>query len=305
MKYLMLALFTFNLFSCVSSSIATFSDNEFGLPPEFKSKIESRQIASDDKEFEQYLTETYTSYFEKETSVKRLLKIKMLAHQLHLNMEDKGHSRKRILEKFNADLKKQIEIIQNLESGQENSLVSWLPDPKSPQYSKKILALQSIKYSAYVMGQLETYLAATKVMENDRFYFQTSHYGLLQRALKALAKELDSVPVVPEGLQQSQFSYASFLSSVARNNLYKVFNQKQKKQQMRVDTFFKEIQLVNDSSEAKKLMNSNEMTFARSFLANKEYSGSSEIDGYRDDMDTKISTYFGLEMIRYLYDQLN
>jgi hypothetical protein len=284
------------IFSCTNLAVKSVVPQ----PPQVNSNMTQRQIASEEEDF---YVKSYANFFYQENYLGRLKKIRVLAHQLHTLMNEKGHPRKRILEKFQMDLDKNLAYLSGLD---ENiSVKDWLPEATTRDYSKKLAALIRVSQSADVMAQLESYLASTKVMEDDT-YEVNSFYTLMRKALRELKESLVArTGNSMDPILESRLSYSKFLSEEARLNLHKVFDSKMKAPQKKVASFFKKIESVNSVDQARAILNSRDMILTRSYLAYTESSGSSDIDGIRDDFDTKISTYFGLEMIKFLFSNLN
>ena len=290
------------LCACSSKQVDQTSTADLPQPPPMQSNPNQRQIASD----EAYLGNSYNSYFADENYLARLEKMRKLVRQLHVLMEEKGHPRKKILKKFQNDLDRQISFLDKLEIDKSKLIKGWLPKENTYQYSAKIRALGMIQDSGNVMAQLETYLSSTKVLDEDNFE-QNFYYSLLRKALRALSEDLQKRESPSSaGIFKAQLSYADYISSNARRDLRKVFSdRKDRATEKRVNAFFRRLQQVRSEPEAKSLLASSEMNFAHLALQNADYTQSSDIEGARDDMDTKITTYFGLEMIKYLYGQLN
>ncbi len=298
MKYLSL-LFCLTLFACGSKQVAT---NLYGvdLP---QPQYGDRQIASD----EAYSEKSYIAFFENRNYVVRLERIRMLAKHLGSLMEEKGQPRKRLLQKFQEDLDKQINYIKKLEdltAQPEKKLpINWLPQKDTYQYGAKIRALHAVKNSSEVMFQLEAYLASTQVIE-DSGYDQNFFYGLMRRALSQLGKSLQEIEGDKgQDLLAAKLSYADYFAGVARMNLHKAIDSRPIERKVRAT--LRELQRVRSAQDAKAILVSRDFAEASSVLRNSDYSKSSDIEGSRDDMDTKITTYFSLEMIKYLYGGLN
>ncbi len=301
MKYFIVVLSLF-LFSCSTYQIARSSSDSSESLIELHNQAKSRQLAAEQGNVSE---EVYTKYFAAENYLNRLIKIEKYSRQLYNVMESKGHPRKRIMQQFRNDLAQQIVELKNLESGQQNLGLSWLPQVDSPEYRRKIQALRIVTESAKVMQQLENYLDATKVMEENSDN-QNIYYRYLSRALRDLATELDEREGKnKEATQQAQLSYAEHLSTEARLNLHKVFTLKNKSTKKKVDQFLEKLQQARSVSQAQALLSSTEMDRSRSYLAYQEIPESSDIEGVRDVFDAKISTYYGLEMIKFLYSHLN
>jgi len=298
MKYLALLL-SLTLFACGSKPTAT---NNYGADfpqPQYG----DRQIASD----EAYLGKSYLTFFESKNYIVRLERIRMLAKRLHSLMEEKGHPRARLIQKFQDDLDKQIAYLKKLEDLQnqpgKDLPISWLPQKDTYQYGAKIRALHAVKNSSEVMAQLESYLSATKVME-DGSYDQNFYYDVMRKALSQLGKSLQEIEGDKgQDLLAAKLSYADYLAGVARNHLHKAIESRPLEKKLRAT--FKELQRVRNAQDAKAILASKEVAEATMILRNSDYSNSSDIEGARDDMDTKIATYFSLEMIKYLYGGLN
>lgn len=300
MKYFVFLMGVF-LFSCSSKQIASNFDLDLPQPPVVQNAESQRRLASE----EEYLGTSYEKFFGDQNYIGRLHKLRKLVRQLHFLMEEKGHPRKRILKKFQDDLDQQIAFLERLETDQNVTLKSWLPAEKTYQYGAKIRTLQAVKNSSDVMARLEAYLASTKVME-DSTYDQNFYYNLMRKGLKAMADDLAKVNTKGADALSAHLSYANYLSSVARAQLHTVFpNKSSKVVETRLNATFRQIQQVRSVAQAKSLVNSPEVVYASQILANADYTSSSDIEGSRDDMDKKIATYFGLEMIKYLYGQLN
>lgn len=299
MKYLALLMLCLTLFACGSKQVAsnTFG-TDFPKPPQGE-----RQVASD----RAYSEKTYLTFFESRNYIVRIERIRMLAKHLGSLMEDKGHPRKKLLQKFQDDLDKQISYLKKLEGSDVDPSkqlpISWLPQKDTYQYGAKIRALHAVKNSSAVMAQLEGYLAATQVME-DTTFDQNFFYGLMRKALSDLGKNLQEL----EGekgsdLLVAKLSYADFLAGIARRNLHKAVESRPVEKRLRAT--FKELQRVRNAQDAKAVLGSSGVAEATMVLKNSDYSSSSDIEGSRDDMETKIATYFSLEMIKYLYGGLN
>lgn len=308
MKYFALLL-GFCLFACSSKQVA--SNNVFidiPQPPSVRHSESRRQLASD----EEYLGSSYNSFYGNRNYIERLQQTGKLVRLLQSIMEEKGHPRKRLLEKFKDDLDKEIVFLLKQEDAIGKPLnlqalpKTWLPQANSLQYGAKLRSLQAVLSSSEVMARLESYLSATKVME-DGNYEQNFYYGLLRKALAQLNDELKKVDgnkVID--LFHAQSSYGDFLASVARSHLHHIFRDKSSRPvEKRLKQTFRQIQRVRTPEDAKTIMASAEVTYASSVLLSADYSGSSDIEGSRDDMDTKMATYFSLEMIKYLYGNLN
>ena len=299
MKYLALLLLGLTLFACGSKQVAL---NTYGADfpqPQYG----DRQMASD----EDYLGKSYLTFFESKNYIVRLERIRMLVKRLYSLTEEKGHSRKRLLQKFQDDLEKQISYLKKLEDLEAQPgkalPIGWLPQKDTYQYGAKIRALHAIKNSSEVLTQLESYLTATKVME-DSTYDQNFFYGLVRKALSQLGKNLQEIEGDKgQDLLSAKLSYADFLAGVARMHLHKVGESRPVEKKLRAT--FKELQRVRNIQDAKAILASKDVAEATMILKNSDYTSSSDIEGSRDDMDTKIATYFSLEMIKYLYGGLN
>lgn len=298
MKYFALLL-GLMLSACGSKQLASnIYGADFPTPPQG-----DRQLASD----EEYLGKSYLTFFESKNYIVRLERMRMLAKQLYSSMEEKGNPRKRLLQKFQDDLEKQISYLKKLEGldaqpGKELP-ISWLPQKDTYQYGAKLRALHAVKNSSEVMIQLETYLAATKVMEGIS-YEQNFFYDLMRKALSQLGKSLQGVDGDKgRDLLNAKLSYADFFAGVARMHLHKAIESRPLEKKLRAT--FKELQRVRNAQEARVILTSNDIAEATKVLKYSDYANSSDIEGARDDMDTKIATYFSLEMIKYLYGGLN
>jgi hypothetical protein len=300
MKYLSLFL-CLVLFACGSKPVNPDADlANLPKPPPTQNPLSQRKLASD----EEYIGQSYEKYFLEKNYIDRLKMVRSIIRQLHIDMEEKGRARQNILRKFQTDLDKQIALLQKVETNPSSLKPGWLPDPNSYQYGAKMRALEEIKFSSEVMFQLESYLSATKVMDDD---FENFYYRYMRKALIALAEDLKGrEEPSKDGLLQAQLSYSDYLASMARSRLHRVFDDKKSRPVVkRLNAFFRQIQAAHNGSEAKAIGVSSEMGYARNVLATADYSNSADIEGSRDDMDNKISTYFGLEMIRYIYGQMN
>jgi len=308
MKYFALLL-GFCLFACSSKQVASHNNVLLDVPPPPAQGSDSqRKLASD----EEYSTGAYNKFFGERNYIERLQQMGKLVNLLQSIMEDKGHPRKRLLQKFKDDLEKEIAFLLKQEEAQGKPVdlkglpKNWLPLANSLQYGAKLRSLQAVLSSSEVMAQLESYLSATKVME-DGNYDQNFYYGLLRKSLTQLNEELktaDGNKVI--NLFHAQSSYGDFLASVARTNLHRVFKDKSYRPiEKRLKQTFRQIQRVRTPDDAKAMMASAEVTYASSVLLNADYFGSSDIEGSRDDMDLKMATYFSLEMIKYLYGHVN
>lgn len=302
MKYFVILLCVY-LFSCSSGPVAPYAvDKDIPQPPQVQNLNSQRSLASN----EEYSDSSYQKFFGEYNYVERLHRVRRLANLTQSIMEDKGHPRKRLLKKFQEDLDKQIALLEKVETDKDNTAASWLPKLNSYQYGAKVRAVQAVKNSADVMNQLDSYLSSTKVME-DSSSDQNFYLGLLRKAVKAMGDELQQRDGVKASvLLPTQLSYGHYLSSVARAHLHKVFSDKKSRQlKEEVNGAFKKIQAVRNAPEAKAIVKSREIMNAYFALQMADYSNSSDIEGSRDDMDTKMATYFSLGMIKYLYGQLN
>lgn len=305
MKYLPFLLCIFML-SCTSKHVTqNWTDKTLPPPPQMANVSGQRSLASD----EEYLGRAYSSYFGDQNYVGRLEKVRKLVGELHSLMEIKGHPRKQILKKFQTDLDQQIKLLGSLESADQNGLtLSWLPKEGTYQYGAKIRALRAVKESSDTMALLEAYIFSLKVLEDtNNPYALNFYYNLMRKGLAALGDDLQKL-----GLEKSQdsipakVSYGGYLASVARANLHKVFPERSDRPlQNRINLTLRKLQQVRTAVEAQSMAASPEVKYATSILMNADYFGSSDIEGSRDDMETKLSTYFNLEMIKYLYGRMN
>lgn len=298
MKYLAI-LFCLSLFACGSKQVVT---NNFGveLP---QPQYGERQIASD----ETYLGKSFLTFFESQNYIVRMERVRMLAKHLHSLMEEKGHPRKRLLQKFQLDLEHQISYLKKLEDLQAQPgkilPIAWIPPKDTYQFGAKVRALHAVRNSGEVMGQLDSYLASTKVMEDISFE-QNFFYDLMKKALSQLGKSLQEIDGNKgQDLVAAKLSYADFFAGVARSHLHKAIDSRPLEKKVRAT--FKELQRVRTAQDAKSILASKDVLEATSVLKNADYSNSSDIEGSRDDMDVKIATYFSLEMIKHLYSGLN
>lgn len=313
MKYLLL-LFLIGLFSC-SSKPLTSNSPELDVPQPLSVQNASgqRATASD----EEYLRNSYERFFEGKNDkgqsdvtvdyITRLQQVRKLTRFLNFLMETKGHPRKRLIQKFQDDLDKQIAYLNKLEkeSPTQGLLHSWLPKKDSYQYGAKIRALQAVVNSSVVMTQLEAYLESTKVLEDDSID-QNFYYGLMRKGLGVLNRELERVDGEKgKDLVATKLSYGEYFASVALLHLHKALDAKSRFHEKKIRAALKDLQKARRVEKAKQAVDSPEFKFASLVLMNAEYSESSDIEGIRADMDTKIATYFSLEMIKHLYVGLN
>lgn len=313
MKYL-LFLFCLGLFSCSSKQVGS-NRPEFDIPhPQSEQNTSNQRATASD---ENYLKNSYERFFEGKNDkgqsdaavdyITRLQQVRKLTRFLNFLMETKGHPRKRLMQKFQDDLDKQIAYLSKLEteSPTKNLPDSWLPKKDSYQYGAKIRALQAVVNSSAVMNLLEDYLSSIKVLEDDSMD-QNFYYGLMRRGLKVLGRELERVDGEKgKDLVATKLSYGEYLASVALVYLHKALDEKSRFHESRIKAALKDLQKARKAEKAKYVVDSPEFKFASLILMNVDYAGSSDIEGIRADMDTKIATYFGLEMIKHLYAGLN
>lgn len=300
MKLISLVLCLF-LVSCGSKQIVA-KNSEQALPMPLQTQ---RQLASEEEE--EYLGKAFVSYFETQNYVARVERIYALTKHLHSLMDRKGHPRKGLLQKFQDDLEKKIGYLKELEGtdrDRSQSLpIGWLPTKGTEQYGAKIQALNEVSNSGTVMMQLERYLDSTKVME-DVDYEQNFFYGLMTKALAQLGKNLQSVNgALGPDLMASKLSYADFFASLASKNLYKVIHNKATEK--KIKSVLKNVNRVRTVQEAASFLTNRDVIEAESILRNADVINSSDIEGVHDDMETKITTYFSLAMIKHLYSGLN
>lgn len=299
---IIIVLLSFFVFSCASNQLGRNSQESMDSLLVAEKAAGQRQLATEPSETSNKI---FSKIFDNDDYLNRIRHIGKYTNELFILMEVKGHPRKRILQIFKKEIDTQLAYLVSIERNADSLPKAWLPQPNSDEYDSKIKSLKWISASAEVMLQLSSYLSATKVMD-DGNYDQNIYFRYLNRALSALRSEL----IIREGnndqiVRQAQFSFADQLASEARLNLYKVFTKKNRDAQKKVDLFFADLQRVRSSRQAQALIESPDMVFARSYLAYSESTGSSDIEGIREDMDIKIATYFGLEMIKYLYTHLN
>lgn len=232
-----------------------------------------------------------------------------LSNHLNQSIPEKGHPKKQLIEKFIADLIINSEKIKQFSAGVNDLNPSWIPSPQHPNRKEIVLALGEIVQSYSVMNQLGIYLTATGVMDGDSID-QENLFNLLAKAVDEVELQISKNILLyqPEDveaqLQMAKLSYSQFLASVVRGNLSKVISRNNKNLFVRVDRTFKELETLNDSEKAKDFSKSRTWIYVNGNLSGLTTEGSSEIDGFQDDVDLMLKTKFASNMIQVLFESL-
>lgn len=262
------------------------------------SSINSRQIAG---------------YEEKNLSHRGLIaglrNLTSLSQHLFEIIPEKGHPKKILIDKFISDLKINLNKIEQLSIGVNDLSSSWIPSEQHPKRAEIILVLGEIVQSYTVMNQLGVYLTSSGVMDEDS-KDQEYYFNLLAKTVEEVDSQISRNILLyqsedKEAQQQlAKLKYSQFLASVVRENLSKVITRNNKNIFIRVDRAFKEVETLTDTEKAKDFVNTKYWIFAKDYLSQLSIEGSSDIDGFQDDVDLTLKTKFGSSMIHFLFESL-
>lgn len=269
------------------------------------SSVDKRQVANQ----QDYLEQSYQNYFSQKGYLLRLEKLIALTNHLLEEMPDKGHPKKSLVEKFSSDLKKSSEKIKKISLGINDLGTSWMPSDKNPKAKEIASALGEIVQSYSVMNRLGVYLTASGVMQEDTSE-QEFYFNLVAKSIDEMDLEISKNILVyntdqaQAQLQKAKIDYMQFLAALGRENLSKVISRNHRNLFGRLDQTFKELETLNDAEKVKNFSKSRTWIFTKNYLNNLSIEGSSEIDGFQDDIDRSLKTKFGSNMIQFIFESL-
>ncbi|MBY0554526.1 hypothetical protein K2P97_08355 [bacterium] len=284
------------------SGCTTFNNaaNISGLPvpPEQTLNVHSRFIAST------YVEEAYAKYFADGNFYQRVAKIEAVAKQLLSVMPDKGHPKRKLVEQFVSDARKEIIYLGSIQSSVSDKSNSFLPSAQLDQYNAKIQSLGRLTQSYKIMNRAGIYLTASGVFEEDSSN-QDFYLSILDRSTYEIENGLRELVLVykPEDKDaqenNAKMNYSRSLAQDTRNSIRRVLEVKSAEYK-KVDAVLASVARLSSSNLAKKLVRTVEFTNARNILKAANNINSGDIEGFQDDMDTTISTKFNLELINEL-----
>jgi hypothetical protein len=301
MKYIIQLL----LSATVVSGCTTFNKPSFKslvpVPPSENIKNDSRDIASG------YVDSAYSNYFAKGNTYQRVEKIEAIAKKLYAAMPDKGHPKKKLVEQFLFDVRREVLFLAALPESREDKANSWLPTAQQAQFKEKIMSLGRVAQSYKIMSRAGIILTASGVFETDS-NSQDFYLSLLDRATFEIENSLKDLLLVylPENKDaqsnDAKINYSKSLASDIRNNLRKILQPKSAEYK-KVDAILNKISKSN-AVQAKKLIKTSEFLWAKSIIQNNERTLSSDIEGFNDQVDIVISTGLNILLINELISSI-
>ncbi|MEQ1723959.1 MAG: hypothetical protein ABL930_12345 [Pseudobdellovibrio sp.] len=297
MKYI----FQLLLGATVMSGCTTFNKPSFQssvpVPPIETQNIYSRNVASG------YVDSAYNTYFADGNTYHRIAKVEAIAKQLHSVMPDKGHPKKKLVQQFLSDVRREALFLSALPGSADDIANSWVPSAQLAQFKEKIMSLGRVAQSYKIMSRAGIILTASGVFETDS-NSQDFYLSLLDRATYEIENTLRDLMLVylPE-IKDAQdndakINYSKGLANDIRNNLRKVLQPKSLEYK-KVDAVLNKISKSN-AIQAKKLIKTSEFLSAKSLLQNSERTISGDIEGFDDEVDTVISTRLNIVLINEL-----
>jgi hypothetical protein len=297
----MISLFQILLIAIVLSGCTTFNKPNYqssvpSPPSELQNKY-PRDLASG------YVDSAYSSYFANANTYQRVAKIEAITQQLDSAMPHKGHPKKKLVEQFLSDVRREVLFLADLPGSAEDKANSWVPSAQLTQYQEKIMSLGRLAQSYKIMSRAGIILTASGVFEKDS-NSQDFYLSLLDRATFEIENTLRDLKLVylPEAKDRQEndakMNYSKSLASDIRNNLRKILEPKSLDYK-KIDAILNKVSKSN-AVQAKKLITTAEFLSAKSILQNSERTISSDIDGFNDEVDTVISTAHNLVLINEL-----